>query len=150
MLLILPPKSRKIHLREYAFSNFPGEACSQTPLSIACQRHATVGLRPKYPPIIARFPPVKNFSYIPARTITSQSQPPLWCMPTLPSPQRYKLLNPLPLQKSYKFIKHVAMPTQWSVQTPPVPGISELTQQDGRGKKTANLVWQPWQQFCLK
>ena len=28
--------------------------------------------------------------------------------------------------------------------------ISELTQQDGRGKKTANLVWQPWQQFCLK
>ena len=27
--------------------------------------------------------------------------------------------------------------------------ISELTQQDGRGKRTANLVWQPWQ-FCLK
>ena len=24
-----------------------------------------VGLRPKYPPIIARFPPVKNLSYIP-------------------------------------------------------------------------------------
>ena len=33
-------------------------------LGIACQRHARVGLRPKYPPIIARFPPVKNFSYI--------------------------------------------------------------------------------------
>ena len=34
-------------------------------LGIACQRHARAGLRPKYPPIIARFPPVKNFSYIP-------------------------------------------------------------------------------------
>ena len=34
-------------------------------LGIACQRHARVGLRPTYPPIIARFPPVKNFSYIP-------------------------------------------------------------------------------------
>ena len=38
-------------------------------LGIACQRHARVGLRPKYPPIIARFPPVKNFSYIPAYII---------------------------------------------------------------------------------
>ena len=37
-------------------------------LGIACQRHARVGLRPKYLPIIARFPPVKNFSYIPAST----------------------------------------------------------------------------------
>ena len=27
-----------------------------------------MGLRPKYPPIIARFPPVKNFSYIPAKS----------------------------------------------------------------------------------
>ena len=27
---------------------------------------------------------------------------------------------------------------------------SELTQQDGEGNKTANLVWQAWQQFCLK
>ena len=34
-------------------------------LGIACQRHARVGLQPKYPPIIARFLPVKNFSYIP-------------------------------------------------------------------------------------
>ena len=34
-------------------------------LGIACQRHARVGLWPKYPPIIARFPTVKNFSYIP-------------------------------------------------------------------------------------
>ena len=34
-------------------------------LGIACQRHARVGLRPTHPPIIARFPPVKNFSYIP-------------------------------------------------------------------------------------
>ena len=37
-------------------------------LGIVCQRHARVGLRPKYPPIIARFPPVKNFSYIPGLT----------------------------------------------------------------------------------
>ena len=65
MPLILPPKSRKMHLREYAFSKFPGGACPRTPLGIACQRHAMVGLRPKYPPIIARFPPAKNFSYIP-------------------------------------------------------------------------------------
>ena len=28
--------------------------------------------------------------------------------------------------------------------------ISELTQQDGRGKTTANLVWPAWQSFCLK
>ena len=35
-------------------------------LGIACQRHARVGLRPKYPPIIARFLPVKTFSHIPA------------------------------------------------------------------------------------
>ena len=27
---------------------------------------------------------------------------------------------------------------------------SELTQQDGRGKKTADVVWQSWQYFCLK
>ena len=28
--------------------------------------------------------------------------------------------------------------------------VSELTQQDGRAKKTANLVWQEWQyKFCL-
>ena len=25
----------------------------------------------------------------------------------------------------------------------------QLTQQDGRGKKTANLLWQAWQSFCL-
>ena len=37
-------------------------------LGIVCQRHARVGLRPKYPPIIARFPPVKNFRYIPGLT----------------------------------------------------------------------------------
>ena len=66
MPLILPPKSRKMHLRESAFSKFPGGACPRTPLGIACQRHARMRLRPKYPPIIARFPPVKNFSYIPA------------------------------------------------------------------------------------
>ena len=65
MPLILPPKSRKMPLREYAFSKFPGGPCPRTPLGIACQRHARVGLRPTYPPIIARFPPVKNFSYIP-------------------------------------------------------------------------------------
>ena len=35
------------------------------PPGIACQRHARVGLQPKHPPIIARFPPVKSFSYIP-------------------------------------------------------------------------------------
>ena len=34
-------------------------------LGVACQRHAKVGLLPKYPPITARFPPAKNFSYIP-------------------------------------------------------------------------------------
>ena len=51
MPLILPPKSRKMDLREYVFSKFPGGAC----------------LRPKYPSIIATFPAVKNFSYIPAR-----------------------------------------------------------------------------------
>ena len=28
--------------------------------------------------------------------------------------------------------------------------LSELTQQDERGKKTANLMWQAWQWFCLK
>ena len=33
-------------------------------LGIACQRHTRVGLWPKYLPVIARFPPVKNFSYI--------------------------------------------------------------------------------------
>ena len=65
MPLILPPKSRKMHLRESAFSKFPGGACPRTPLGIACQRHARMRLRPKYPPIIARFPPAKNFSYIP-------------------------------------------------------------------------------------
>ena len=65
MPVILPPKSRKMPLREYAFSKFPGGGCPRTPLGIACQRHARVGLRPTYPPIIARFPPVKNFSYIP-------------------------------------------------------------------------------------
>ena len=43
-------------------------------LGIACQRHARVGLRPKYPPIIARFPPVKNFSYIPETVVTSASR----------------------------------------------------------------------------
>ena len=42
---------------------------------------------------------------------------------------------------------------QWSlmkVNLVLASNISELTQQDGRGKKTANLVWLPWQQFCLK
>ena len=34
-------------------------------LGLVCQRHARVGLWPKYPSIIARFLPVKNFSYIP-------------------------------------------------------------------------------------
>ena len=47
------------------FQNFPGGACPQTSLGIACQRHARLGVWPKYPPIIARFPPVKNLSYIP-------------------------------------------------------------------------------------
>ena len=35
------------------------------PLGIACQRHARVGLWPNYLPIIVRFPPVKDLSYIP-------------------------------------------------------------------------------------
>ena len=35
-------------------------------LGIACQSYPGVGLWPKYPPTIARFLPVKNFSYIPA------------------------------------------------------------------------------------
>ena len=65
MPLILSPKSRKMALREYAFSKLPGGGCPRTPLGIACLWHARVGLRPTYPPIIARFPPVKNFSYIP-------------------------------------------------------------------------------------
>ena len=34
-------------------------------LGIACQRHTRVGLQPKYPPIIPRFLPDKNLSYIP-------------------------------------------------------------------------------------
>ena len=43
----------------YLFTSFSGGACPQTPLG------TTVGLRPTYLPIIARFPPVKIFSYIP-------------------------------------------------------------------------------------
>ena len=43
---------------------------------------------------------------------------------------------------------------RWDVTSPTLSSYqranSELTQQDGRGNKTANLVWQPWQQFCLK
>ena len=66
MPLILPTKSRKMHLQEYVFSKFPrGGACPKTPLGVAFQRHARVGLSPKYSRIIAIFPPVKNFSYIP-------------------------------------------------------------------------------------
>ena len=66
MPLILSPKSRKMHLWEYSFSKFPAREGGGTPPNplryyyIACQRHAGVGLWPKYPPIIARFPPVKN------------------------------------------------------------------------------------------
>ena len=62
MALILPPKSRKMHLREYAFSKFPGGECPRTPLGIVCQRHARVGLQPKYPPIIARFRLLKTLA----------------------------------------------------------------------------------------
>ena len=50
MPLILPSKSRKMHLQESTFSS---------------QRHTRVGLWHKYLPIIAKFSPVKNFSYIP-------------------------------------------------------------------------------------
>ena len=31
-----------------------------------------------------------------------------------------------------------------------IGNISELMQHDERGETTANLVWQPWQRFCLK
>ena len=63
MPLILPPKSGKMHLREYTFSKFPEGACAQTPLGIACQSmlewvfgpHTHL---PTYPP---RLPPVNNF-----------------------------------------------------------------------------------------
>ena len=55
-----------MHLREYAFLKFPGEGMApDPPLDIVCQRHARVGLWPNYPPIIVRFPPVKDLSYIP-------------------------------------------------------------------------------------
>ena len=48
------------------FQNFLGGHAPESPLGIASQRHARVGLQPKYLPTIARFPPVKNLSYIPA------------------------------------------------------------------------------------
>ena len=55
-----------MHLREYAFSKFPGgEGGGSMPPDPPSQRHTRVGVGPKYPPIIARFPPFKNFSYIP-------------------------------------------------------------------------------------
>lgn len=66
MPLILPTKSRKMHLQEYAFSTFHrGEGMPLDPLRYSVPKAARVGPRPKYPRIIAIFWPTKNFSYIP-------------------------------------------------------------------------------------
>ena len=43
----------------------PQAASGDVPAPSPSQRHARVRLQPKYPPIIVRFPPVKNLSYIP-------------------------------------------------------------------------------------
>ena len=59
-----PKIKENASLRVCIFKIFRG-SMSPDPVGIGCQRHARVGLQPTYLPIIATFPPVKNFSYIP-------------------------------------------------------------------------------------